>query len=64
MKAPELSGLLASDGVHPNERGYQYWGQHIADEVVPCLKRKPQAKRVSQPSVWAGPAGLARRSKL
>jgi len=30
--------LIAADGVHPNEQGYELWAQHIARALVGASK--------------------------
>ena len=41
--ANEKKGLgkeLSEDGVHPNEKGYEYWGRHIAAAIIDEWKRQ------------------------
>jgi len=41
-------GILAPDGVHPNEDGYELWADHIAEGLVAALRRPqppPRARK-------------------
>lgn len=40
--------LLSADGVHPNDAGYAQWADHLADEVVPHLRRMIVQGRAQQ----------------
>jgi len=39
-----LSKLLAPDGVHPNEKGYEIWAEHISAQVLPHFTSDPQQR--------------------
>jgi len=43
----QLGRMLGADGVHPNERGYKIWGEHMAEQI---LKRLYKGKRTSHPA--------------
>jgi hypothetical protein len=54
-------GILAPDGVHPNEGGYELWADHIAEHVAASLLLPPTADAtVSATSATTAQAAAAR----
>ncbi|KAL7456045.1 hypothetical protein ACHAWC_010080 [Mediolabrus comicus] len=44
LQPPEIfelgSSLVSYDSIHPNEKGYEYWGRHIAAAIIEEWKRQ------------------------
>ena len=44
LQPPEIvelgSSLVSYDSIHPNEKGYEYWGRHIAAAIIDEWKRQ------------------------